>query len=1020
MKCKILFFCLVFVSALSFGQQKFNLIFNHLKRDNGLSNTNVLSMLQDRRGFVWMATMNGLNRFDGRNVKAYKPYNSNIQGSYVNKLIENKYGQMWLGTNKGLSYYDEIADSFVHFEGPIKGKDYGASPYYIDDKENVWVSITMSEHIDLYVFSPKSKSFKLVLKNVPKRLADINQKPNQALKSLFYTFGTGIIKNTIQDYKIIKEEHFLNDKLKLENVNPNFNIENDSTVWLTNSTHGLTRFNPLKNSHTSFLYFGDTKMFTLNQMVQYGSSLLISGNKGISVFDKQILKFTQIILQEPSNPYSISANYVEYLYLGTGANLFCSVFGNGIDYTNLIQHPAENIFTIETAKSNSLIDNAVFRMFKKGENILVKLQNGGTIEINKHGKILGKIDKSGQPIFIDSKERYWTTQNSEQNKILIYDKNLKLIKSIDPKPQFNWFSFYGQGVDLEKNKYLISNINGVYEYNELKNTWLDITANVKVGSPINTFYFEENRKEMYVSSNWWTKFHVFLQNSGFWSLKYSLNIGCNVYCIRPSFKANYLWLGTDKGLIHFNCNTLKYKVINERDGLPDNVVNDIIEEKNGDYWLVTDKGIAFYSQTKKSFKEINIVDGANVQNYNGNQNFKLTDSALVFSGNNGITKINNTQFSEKNSKTKIEITEISSNEKPLKTLLMVNEIPALELASDQNSFALSFVAIDYTQGQNLKLKYKLNGIDNDWVKTANPSTARYSKVNEGTYIFEIQVLDGSSTIVLNSKKIQIRVAAPFYRTTLFRILMAFLLMGAAYFFYKIRSQQIRNETKKIEEIKRIRAESEINALRSQMNPHFIFNCLNTVDSYILLNKTEEASNFLHKFSKLIRMILENSRQEFIPIKQDIEALELYIKLEKERSYPSFDYSLDIDPECLSSTFYIPATIVQPFVENAILHGLRHKNDGKGMLFLKYTVHEKVLQIDVADNGIGRKAADIINFEKSQHKTSLGMSLTQERIHKLNELYPQQASINIIDLEKEQIATGTAVKIHLPMITLENI
>jgi LytS/YehU family sensor histidine kinase len=328
------------------------------------------------------------------------------------------------------------------------------------------------------------------------------------------------------------------------------------------------------------------------------------------------------------------------------------------------------------------------------------------------------------------------------------------------------------------------------------------------------------------------------------------------------------------------------------------------------------------------------------------------------------------------------------------------------------------VAIDYTQASSFKLKYRLTGIDKEWINIGNPAVARYADIRDGKYDFEIRVFDQNNNN-LAQKNLKIEILAPFYRTTWFRILLAIILVSLAYFFYKLRSTQIRKDAQKIEQIRRIKAESEINALRSQMNPHFIFNCLNTVDSYILLNKTDEASKFLNKFSKLVRMILENSQQEFIPLQQDLETLELYIKLEQERSYPKFEYEFEIDKTCSENTFYIPSTIIQPFVENAILHGIRHKMEGVPKLNIEIEKLLDAIRITVKDNGIGRKAAEIINRDKNQNKTSLGLALTRERIARLHELYPNNASLEICDIDKKG-ETGTTVQLILPILTLENL
>jgi ligand-binding sensor domain-containing protein len=1022
MHTKALLIYFIFFSSLVFGQKPFYLSFSHLTREKGLSNTNIISMLQDSRGYIWMGTMNGLNRFDGSNIKVYKPYNSNIKGNYINNILEDKTGLLWIGTNEGLICYDRSKDSFTQMPGPQYKQTYTAIPIFIDQKGLVWVSTSKDDKLSLHTFDPENKRFELIFDNAPKQFADLNQPNYTELKNLYASVGTGFKKFTFLKNKHVKTEIFLDGKISkpaLENLNSHIFIESDSIIWLTNSQYGLSKFNPNTKKFTSYLYFDNQKLFTLNKIVPYGSYLFICGNNGIHVFDKNTQTFVQNIRNEVINNLSLAGNYVENLYIDRQNNLFCSVFGNGIDYANLKQFKAKNIFPIETSNKLGIIDNAVYRILPKGENILIKLQHGGTVEIDKNGKVIAEIKNSGQPIFVDNKKRYWTTQNSAQNKLKIFNEQLKLTKSIDPKPLFNWFSFYGQGQDLGAGKFVISNVTDVFEFDENKNSWLSITAGTNMGKPINTFYFEEKDKLLFVSSNWWNVFNVFEKKGTNWKLKQKLNFDFNVFCISKAQKPGYLWLGTDKGLVSFNYKTLKYKLITEKEGLPDDAINDIIEEKNGDYWLVSNKGICFYSNTRKTFREYGVIDGVNSKHYNGNMNFKMADSSFIFGGTNGVTRINIENKNSLKNKPNIQINEISINEKSIVLPLHISEAKEIFLQPDQNSFAIDLVAIDFLEPEKLKLKYRLNGIDKEWILAPNPSTARYAELNEGDYVLEIMAGTSNDEMQTSVKKLIIHIKAPFYRTSWFRAFLAVILVSLAYVFYNIRSNQIRKEAQKKEQIRRIKAEAEINALRSQMNPHFIFNCLNTVDSYILLNKTNEASDFLNKFSKLVRMILENSRQDFIPLQQDIKALELYINLERERSNASFDYQIDIEPECTQNTFYIPSTIIQPFVENAILHGLRHKSEGQAMLKLHIQKLDDSIAISLLDNGVGREAAGKINKEKIQDKTSVGIAITQERIVKLNELYPGKTSLKVEDILEDGLS-GTHVYITLPIITIENL
>jgi two-component system, LytTR family, sensor kinase len=172
---------------------------------------------------------------------------------------------------------------------------------------------------------------------------------------------------------------------------------------------------------------------------------------------------------------------------------------------------------------------------------------------------------------------------------------------------------------------------------------------------------------------------------------------------------------------------------------------------------------------------------------------------------------------------------------------------------------------------------------------------------------------------------------------------------------------------------------------------------------------------LNKFSKLIRLILENSRQEFIPLESEIDALSLYLNLEKER-YSNFNYSIIIDENLKTNEYYIPTMIAQPFVENAILHGLRYKEEG-GLLEIIVMEQYNALLLTITDNGIGRAAAKEKKTLKLKNKSSVGIKITEERIEKLNEIYPNQLSLNIEDLENEK---GTKVTIKLPLITHKNL
>ena len=242
----------------------------------------------------------------------------------------------------------------------------------------------------------------------------------------------------------------------------------------------------------------------------------------------------------------------------------------------------------------------------------------------------------------------------------------------------------------------------------------------------------------------------------------------------------------------------------------------------------------------------------------------------------------------------------------------------------------------------------------------------------------------------------------------FVFLVISVVLGIIFYFLSLirLRQQLRLQS--------VRHELEIKALRAQMNPHFIFNCMNTIDAYILRKKFLEASDYLQKFSKLIRKILENSESQTISIEQEIQTLKLYVELEQERFSHSFVSYFDIEPELMTNDYQIPSLVLQPFVENAILHGIRHLTEQKGLISvilkkMKNDSGEDILFCQIQDNGVGRKASSIINEQRQASHKSMGVNVTLERIRTYQAIYGNKMETIVSDLAK-----GTQVEIKLPL------
>jgi tetratricopeptide (TPR) repeat protein len=213
--------------------------------------------------------------------------------------------------------------------------------------------------------------------------------------------------------------------------------------------------------------------------------------------------------------------------------------------------------------------------------------------------------------------------------------------------------------------------------------------------------------------------------------------------------------------------------------------------------------------------------------------------------------------------------------------------------------------------------------------------------------------------------------------------------------------------------------SELNQtnLRQQMNPHFIFNTLNSIQYYVFQNDKISSNNYMTKFASLIRKTLENSRHTEISIKEELDALHLYLELEELRFKEKFDWSIRVDEEIDTLAYKIPTMLIQPYVENAISHGLMNKENGKGYLQVELQLHNDQILCMIEDNGIGRAKAMEIKLQKNNNHQSLGTNITESRLKLVNEIYGKSMKVIYTDLMDDKgEAAGTKVEINIPIIT----
>ncbi len=327
----------------------------------------------------------------------------------------------------------------------------------------------------------------------------------------------------------------------------------------------------------------------------------------------------------------------------------------------------------------------------------------------------------------------------------------------------------------------------------------------------------------------------------------------------------------------------------------------------------------------------------------------------------------------------------------------------------KNSLRFNYTAVSLTDPSKIRYAYRLKELDSSWTYTSNRAVD-FNFLPSGKFTFELKACNNNHVWTKHPLQYRFTIRHPFWQTWWFGLLIILLAAVFIAAVFKIRMKSYKAKAN----IKQQLAELEAKAIRAQMNPHFIFNSLNAIQETIVTEKIDAAYDYLSRFSKLLRMVLDNSEKNFISLNNELETINLYLSLEALRFSQSFSYTVEVNDDLEKDEISIPSLLLQPFVENAIWHGLIHK-EGEKKLLLKFDEKDGYLECIIEDNGVGRaKAAEIKKHKIGSGRfESKGTKLALQRIEVLNRERAGTASIETIDLHDEAgNATGTRVVVKL--------
>ncbi len=947
--------------------------------NDGLPSSRIYDIEQDSSGYIWFATENGISRYDGYEFRNFtKP--DGLPSNSVIRLYRDYKDRLWYLTYQGEVGYIQNENIYIHW---ISGVDtlvnitfydqifvdtndvIFLSPYYnglvkIDGDKLDVVGVQKRDSVtairNALYFEKRGNDFILGRINLNNKIED---EVYQSYPHLYLIEFSGNRSSINQAY-YHKSITLLHDSSYLVALGPHLvKLENDKVVYK-------------KNFENDIIYtFLDT----------YGNLWISEQFSGVKFYESADLNSTPI---EYLTDYTVSSIIQDY----EGSYWFSST-ENGLFYVpsaQFVNYDSEYL-NIQNDLIQSLAISYPYLFFSTGNRGFYRARiDDPNLKLDDSFQLSGEIISTISNILITSDLELWLPSTQ----YLRYNFAGQPIKPFDTDYRHNGYDL----IELHNGKVLLGFTMGLLEYTR---AGVDRESRKKAFNHKALTFCQSEDSIVWIGtidglfSMKNQKIKSFMPSSTILSSRIS-DIEC---------KNSYLVVGTfDNGLVLIRRTDNKIVYINEQEGLASHRVKTLRMGPDNKIWVGTNQGLSEIKlvgkdSLKYEIRNYTIWDGLPSNEIN---DIAIDGSHIVLGTDDGLVRFDPSDLSLSKYQPQARFVAIHLNDSRFN---FINADPVFEF--DQNNVEFSFRLKSFKDPQKASYLYKLEGYEDEWYSTKNTSV-RYPKLNPGKYRF---VLKAKSRAGLWSDTISYDfiIKKHFTQYLAFRISMFVVIGSLGFLIVYLIVSGFRNR----EELKRQAILAEQKAVRSQMNPHFIFNSLNSIQNFIVDKDDKNANLYLVIFSSLIRRILEASKHNFISLKEEIETIKLYLELEKFRFEKHFNYSIEIDKAINADQTSIPSMLLQPYLENAIWHGIVPKQS-KGMLMVEFKLIDAgLMQISITDDGIGRVKAGEINKRRKHHKPT-GMKNVEERLNLLNKLNNTNMRVKIIDLYDEQkSALGTRVE-----------
>lgn len=1001
---------IVSIAANTLGQVY---TFRHLSTAEGLLSDLRLNMAEDRIGRLWIVSDEGINIFDGNKLDYYsQPDNSGLISNNITQIFCDKIGTMWIKSNAGIQYKKESDTKFQKL-----------STYNYDDLKNT----------NFFGQTPDGELLCVTNTDIYKANAQLDITKLPAFSELFKKYGRVLTFDKFDDTKWflgLQRKLILIDIVKNKIITEYDYRQAWSVCKITDSTAFVGSF--VKDSTAILnLKSGDFEYINNYQTSDgspfggfVGTIQSIGNNKfavGCRLYGVYIVdianKYATHLLHDPADPTTIKSSFCRNLFVSKNGILF--VHTRGISYTAIKPKPIH---------SQKYLVNAAREKYDGGFNDFVQDDKGNTW-IATNACLIKWDRKTGKSIYYP----FYDQQEGSQK--------FKTIRSV-AIDQLNriWVGSFGAGIGMlktdgtyeqyKRNKNDINNSipsNEIYALVSNQQQDIFICSNNGFGllnpitKKITTFFNHPKLKNIAKNTtyyaledqqgNWWMA-----QDSGLYY--YNKIIDSLYYLKQPgvSFNTTFqsiaednngdVYAGNVDGLFLVKKGTFQLEfLLSKKDGLQSNSIKSLQFDKKGMLWILGNRGISRYNTKTKVLTNLGATYGFEQSNHTL-CNFYLAPDGEIFVGSaEGFNYFYPDSLQYEQDSLKVFISSLQVRDSAISNPDLNN---LFVLKYYQNSLTISFLAVNFNFGSSIQYRYKLSGLDTTYTYAGELRQAKYSNLAAGKYKFIVEASSNGKEWYA-AENLDIKIQSAFWTAWWFKIIILGLLWALIYAAYKYRITQINKQASLRTDYEIKLSELEMSALRTQMNPHFIFNSLNTINSFINLNNSEQANVYITKFARLLRLILDHSRKKKITLQEELHVVELYLQMEQIRFENKFIYSITIDDNVQTEITEVPPLIIQPFVENSILHGLL-PSPAKGLLKVSIIRQYNKIICTIYDNGIGRTNAKLLrNNANTEKRKSHGMEITLKRIDLFNKENNLQESVKIIDLENP---TGTQVIISL--------